>query len=87
MSNTNRPDPDCDHAGYDGCTGCGCSECGALVDPETLGQLTLPSGKVVQACAGCRSVPEAVEDEAKTVETRTLTDAELLDLLDSQAVA
>jgi len=60
--------PDCDHAGYTGCTSCGCSECGAL-NTGTLGPLTLPSGKIVQACAGCRGVVEAVDEEVteKTV--------------------
>lgn len=71
MPNTNRPAPsDCDHRGYSGCTSCGCSECGALVDRDTLGPLTLPSGRVVFACRACRAclaegdaVPEVVEEE------------------------
>jgi len=61
MSNTtNRPAPDCDHAGYVGCTSCGCTSCGALVDRETLRPLTLPSGRVVYACAACMA--EGAED-------------------------
>lgn len=54
MSNTNRAPAapaDCDH--IDGCTSCGCSECGALVDRETMAPLTLPSGRVVWACREC----------------------------------
>lgn len=68
MPNANGPaSSDCDHRGYSGCTSCGCSECGALVDRDTLGPLTLPSGRVVFACRVCLAdgdaVPEVVEEE------------------------
>lgn len=53
-------DTDCDHV--DACTGCGCSECGAL--DRALGPLLLVSGRTVQACAECRGVPEEVEEAA-----------------------
>lgn len=77
MSNTNRPAVDCDHVSR--CTGCGCSECGAL-DAGPLAPLALPSGRVVQACAGCRGVPEMVEDK-ETVRERTTWDREALALV------
>ncbi len=50
------------------CTSCGCSECGAL-DTGTLGPLTLASGRVVQACAACRGVVEAVDAEESGAQT------------------
>lgn len=42
------------------CTSCGCSECGALVDRDTLRPLTLPAGRVVQACRECMAEGEPV---------------------------
>lgn len=60
---------DCDHAGYTACTSCGCSECGALVDRETLTPFRLPSGATGYACAECHAgadsdgVPVEVADE------------------------
>jgi hypothetical protein len=62
----NRPDTfDCDCG--DLCTSCGCSECGRKLDPDTRGPLTLPSGRVVQACAECRAA-EAEDTDGVPVE-------------------
>ena len=71
---TNPASYDCDHRGYTGCTSCGCSECGALVDRDTLVDFPLPNGKTGHACAECRAgdsdgVPEAVDAEESGAQT------------------
>jgi hypothetical protein len=78
MPNANRPEgtTDCDHRGYTGCISCGCSECGVLVDRDTLRPLTLPTGRVVYACPTCLTegesdgVPEPID--ADTAEAQTV---------------
>ncbi len=59
MPNANRPAA-CSPPCATPCTTCGCSECGVLVERETLRPLTLASGKVAFACRTC--LAEGAED-------------------------